>query len=85
MELWILISVLQIFALRKLTVRMHVKPSNGKMDHTDSILASNAMNAIQDQCSKSSPEEQEETLGSSVLLQDQLSRDLMLITFMEFE
>jgi len=64
---------------------MHVKTSSGKMDNTDLIHASNVTNAIQDQFSRSSPEEQEETLVLRALLLDHKSRNLMLIIIMEFE
>jgi len=52
---------IQPFAFKKSTARMHAMTSSGKMVSTDSILASNVMNAIQDLFSKSSLEEQEET------------------------
>jgi len=76
---------LQTSAHRQSTVRTRVKTSSGKMDHTDLILASNVMNAILDQCSKSSQEEQEETPALPVQLRDHKSRNLLLVIITEFE
>lgn len=62
-----------------------MKTSSGKMDHTDLILASSVMNAILDQCFRSSQEEREEILVLPVLLRDHKSRNLLLIIITEFE
>jgi len=43
------------------------------------------MNAILDQCSKSSPEEQEETPASKVPSKDHKTKSLLSIITMEFE
>ena len=72
-------------ALRRLTVNQHVKTFNGKTILTDWTHVFSVTNAILDQSSRSSPEEQEETQVLSVQSRDQLNNNLLLITSMEFE